>query len=82
MTIRGIARFLSAPSRPTDYEITFVANRAGCKCAVTDNIDTLDFMSRFLLGKYMVQEAARAGLSYEQMARLSSTAAPTSGARH
>ena len=79
--IRGIACHLAG--RPaSDYEITAVASKSGCECPVSDNIDTLEFMSRFVLGKYMVAEGKKAGLTIEAMGRLTAPRATTSTARH
>jgi len=68
-TIRVIANRLVG-GEVTDLQITTVAKAGGWAGPITSSLNDLDFLERFMLGKYMVSQAERSGLSIEQIARL------------
>lgn len=68
-TIRGIAKRLIGGD-VTDLQITTVAKAAGWSGPITPSLNDLDFLERFMLGKYMVIQANKAGMGDQEIARL------------
>lgn len=68
-TIRGIANRLTGRT-VSDMQITEVAQSAGWHGPIVESLNTLDMIERFTLGKYMIREAEKSGLSVEEIARL------------
>jgi hypothetical protein len=67
--IRSVAQALTT-GPITDFEIATVAKSRGWSGPVVDDINTLEFIDRFTLGKHMLGEAERAGFTREQLGKM------------